>query len=134
MSETDKLLYKILKILEDRNRIEYTPIADNVVVPAGNYSSFDSVPNNGFTRARIFISALFTENHIGGVTVELYYGNCRIGRVVTLKSSAGTGTQASEPIDISHLSAFNLIVKNHDTSHNTIIKNFKIVLYNEGGF
>jgi hypothetical protein len=127
LAENNRLLTRILEWQEKK---EDKPIANEVSIPYNDEKEYE-INNPGFNRARVFLSALFTPAHTGGITVDLYYGNSRMSRVLKLISSNGTATGASEPVDIAYLSGFKFIVHNHDTSQNTVIRNFKIVMYNE---
>ncbi len=132
IARNNQLFEKILEKQREREKSEDKPLADTVVVPANNEKEFD-IMNPGYNRARVFIGALFTPAHSGGITVEMFYTNNKIGigRVMKLICSNGASSQASEPIDIAHLTAFKFVVKNHDMSNDTTIRNFKIVMYNE---
>lgn len=111
--------------------IEDKLIANEVIISHGKYFIFEEVNNPGFNRARVHINAIFTPAHSNGVSVELFYGNHRIGEIIKLRAPNGSGLGASEPFDIGYLSSFKFVVRNHDSSQDTTIRNFKAVMYNE---
>jgi len=115
----------------EREQYSTIPIANQVVIPIHDIVEFEPVNNPKYNRARVFLDALFTPAHSAGLSIELFYNNNRIGEIMKVKSSNGSGGNASEPIDIAHLSGFRLVIRNHDQSQATTIKNLKVVLYNE---
>lgn len=112
-------------IFEDR------PLASEVIVPKGSILELEPVGNTKYNTARIFLSALFTGAHAGGLTVELFWGSTRMGDIMSIKSSNGSGSGASEPFDINHLNGFRFVIRNRDNNNATTVRNMKIILYNE---
>ncbi len=131
IQQNRQVLEKILAKQQDKEESEDKLIANQVIIPAHDITEFEAVNNPKYNRARVFLNALFTPAHSGGLTVELFYGNNKIGDVMRLKSSNGSGASASEPFDIAHLSSFKFIIRNNDQSNATTIRNLKVIMYNE---
>lgn len=121
----------IISRQKERDKKEEKFLFKEVVVPANDEKESAVVNNPGFNRARVFLDAGFTPAHTGGLSVSLLYKNSKMSDTMDLISSNGSCGKASEPVDIANLSGFYFAIKNHDSSNDTTVRNFRIVLYNE---
>jgi hypothetical protein len=131
LDKNNELLFSLISRQKERDKKEEKFLFKEVVVLANNDKESAVVNNPGFNRARIFLDAGFTPAHTGGLSVSLLYKNSIMSDVLTLISSNGSCGKASEPVDIANLSGFYFLIKNHDTSNDTSVRNFRVVLYNE---
>jgi hypothetical protein len=131
LDKNNELLFSLISRQKECDKKEEKFLFKEVVIPANNDKESSVVNNPGFNRARIFLDAGFTPAHTGGLTVSLFYKNSKMSDVLTLISSNGSCGKASEPVDIANLSGFYFVIKNHDTSNDTTVRNFRVVLYNE---
>ena len=128
MEESNKILLEILKAQKDRETLH---IMNNVIIPYSGYSESQTVTNPKFERARIKVSAIFSEGQTGGLSIDLYYKNTKIGEVLRLKPTQASVGGASQTFDVSQLSDFHFLIMNHDSSKNAKVNNFDIVMFNE---
>lgn len=131
LDKNNELLFSLISRQKERDKKEEKFLFKEVVVLANNDKESSVVNNPGFNRARIFLDAGFTPAHTGGLSVSLLYKNSKMSDVLDLISSNGSCGKASEPVDIANLSGFYFVIKNHDTSNDTTVRNFRVVLYNE---
>ena len=128
LEESNKILKQILIAQKDRETVH---IMNAVVIPYNNYKETQSVTNSKFERARIKVSAIFSEGQTSGLSIDLYYKNTKIGEVLRLKPTQATVGGASQTFDVSQLSDFHFLIMNHDSSKNATVNNFEIVMFNE---
>lgn len=131
LDRNNDLLSSLISIHKGRENKEEKFLFKEVVVTANGEKQSDPINNPGYNKARIFLDAGFTLAHSGGLSVFLAYKNSVMGEVLKIISSNGSAGQTSVPIDVSQLSGFYFVIKNHDTSNDTTVKNFRIVLYNQ---
>ena len=131
LDRNNELLSSLISRQKERDKKEEKFLFKEVVVLANNDKESAVVNNPGFNRARIFLDAGFTPAHTGGLSVSLLYKNSKMSDVLDLISSNGSCGKASEPVDIANLSGFYFVIKNRDTSNDTTVRNFRVVLYNE---
>lgn len=132
LDRNNELLASIISRGKELEKKDEKVLFKEVVIPANdNTKKSDVINNPGFNRARIFLDAGFTPNHTGGLSVSLYYKGSKMSDVLKLRSSNGSCGNASEPVDIANLSGFYFVISNHDSSNDTTVRNFRIVLYNE---
>ena len=128
-------LNKKLKVLRDEadwRKARYeTVLAKEVVITANTAYTSTSVNNPNYNRARIFINAIFSSAHTGGLEVVGIFQNNVIGDIMTMKASNGSAGMISEPIDVKELSSFQFQIFNRDSSQNTSIRLARVILYND---
>lgn len=129
--ENNRLLLALVEHQKWRDMKYEEVMAKELVIPQGESKEFSPVNNPGYNRARVFLDAGFTPAHSAGLSVILIYKNSPMGEILKIISSNGSAGKVSEPIDIAQLSGFYFQITNQDSSQDTTVKNFRIVLYNE---
>lgn len=123
---------KVLREEADWRKARYeTVIAKENIIAANTDYTTGSVNNPNYNRARLFIAAVFSSAHTGGLEVSMIYQNSPIGSVMTMKASNGSAGMISEPIDVKELSSFQFQIFNRDSVHSTTIRQARIILYND---
>jgi len=114
--------------LSEQNNSFDLVLIRNLVVDT-TYTSA-SIFNKFYDYARVFLSATFHGSAIDGVGINIVYNGAELSEeVLRLSKSDGAAAAVSKPIDISHLSGFNLQVENRDVEDVTI-NMLRITLYN----
>ncbi len=105
--------------------IEYTLVANT------SYQT-NSVSIGDFRKMRIYVDAGFVANTTSGISVDVIYKNSVYLRdAVEIIASNGSAGNVSASIDVHHVDSVSLQIRNRDTVNDVVIKNLKVVLYQE---
>ena len=104
-------------------------IASEQIVGSNSYWESPDIENPEHSTARIFFDAMFGKNHTGGLVVDLYFKNIKLGLIMKVPSQSEVSGCASTAFDIKNFSGFRIVVKNQDVAHNTTIKNLRVVIW-----
>ena len=123
---------KILREEAEWRKARYeTTLARETVITANDDYTTGSINNPNYNRARLFIAAVFSSAHTGGLEVSMVYQNSPIGQVMVMKASNGSAGMISEPMDVKELSSFQFQIFNRDSTNSTTIRQARVILYND---
>jgi len=99
-----------------------------------NHITSAVIHNDEATCGRVFLDVAFDPAATAGISVDLYYKNSVIGRVIHIrpiveKGYAGATGGASPSLDLANLSGFHFVIINHDNTHSVTIKRFWIRMW-----
>lgn len=104
-------------------------IATEQIVGANSYWESPTIDNEMYSSARVFFDAVFSNAHTGGLVVDLYFKNVKLGMIMKVPSQSVSSGCVSTSFDIKQLSGWRIVVKNQDIAHNTTIKNLRVVMW-----
>jgi len=135
-SKIENLLVQInthlADIAADSNIKEEKSLLSNYTIAGGDNYEIPAVACEHFTKARVFISAVFTAGSSAGITVDLYSRSYRMGEIITIvpyQNQQISNVATSEPIDVENLGIFSFIIINNDISNSVKINQLRVILY-----